>query len=189
MKNVLACLLCSVLIATNCFAIDGGPWGGNNQVTVTGIYAGVLVPVPVTLDPGPPPVTTTDNSLALFTLVVPKVGLGNGTAAVFRNGLSYSGTIQASADPDSAKLTGIISTLFQETVLITSTVTGVITYNANGQFVNAHIKATIGSTTAARIRGQATLTYQTDNGDPSIGNSGGPITYKIRGFKQAEASS
>ena len=155
MKNVLACLLCSVLIATNCFAIDGGPWGGGSTtVNVTGIYAGVFVPIPVTLDPGPPPVTTTDNSLALFTLIVPNRGLATGTAATFRNGFFYTGTITGSADPDSAKLTGIIATEFsQDRSSGTTTVTE--HYEANGQFVGAKITANTGTNdvSPARIRG------------------------------------
>src|ERR1700759_5637695 len=115
MKIVLASLMCSLLIATQAFAISGGPWdGGGTTVKVTGIYAGVMVPIPTVLDPGPPPVTLTDNSLALFTLVVPSTGLATGTGATFRNGFFYTGTITGSADPDSAKLTGIIATEFSQ---------------------------------------------------------------------------
>ena len=179
MKIVLACLMCLVFTATESFAIDGGPNYGGGSVTVTGTYAGVLAPIPTVLDPGPPPVTLKDNSLALFTLVIPKVGLGTGTAAVFRNGLSYSGTIQASADPDTAKLSGVISTSF--------TPPGA-NYKANGQFVHAHIVANTNtsSTATARIRGQASITYTNNAADPN-GDSGGPIFYRIRGFKQASA--
>src|SRR5882724_2274702 len=114
MKIVLGCLMCVVLTASECFAIDGGPvFGGGGQVTVTGIYAGVFVPIKIVVDPGPPPVTLTDNSLVLFTLIIPKVGLGTGTTAVFRNGFFYSGTIQGSADPDSARLTGVVNASFE----------------------------------------------------------------------------
>jgi hypothetical protein len=190
MKIVLACLMCLVLGASQSFAIDGGPFGGGGtQVTVTGIYAGVLIPLPITLDPGPPAVTVTDNSLALFTLGIPKVGLATGTAAVFRNGIFYPGTIQGTADPDSAKLTGLINAFFQETVASTSTTDFIFQYNANGQFVNAKIVPNINSSNSstARIRGKASLTYTNDAGDPN-GDSGGPISYKIRGFKQAEAT-
>ena len=93
MKILLACLMCPVLVVSQCFAIDGGPvFGGGGQVTVTGTYAGVFVPI---LDPT---IGIPDNSLVLFTLSIPKVGLATGTVAVFRNGFFYPGTIQGSAD-------------------------------------------------------------------------------------------
>jgi hypothetical protein len=191
MKILLACLMCFVLGASECFAIDGGPFGGGgNQVTVTGTYAGILIPVVIILSPGPPPVSAPpDNSLALFTLSIPKVGLASGTASVFRNGIFYPGTIQGSADPDSARLTGLINAFFQETVASTSTTNFIFQFNANGQFLNAKIVPNINSTNSstARIRGKASITYTNDAGDPN-GDSGGPIEYKIRGFKQAEAS-
>jgi hypothetical protein len=197
MKTLLGCLMCQILVTSQCFAIDGGPFGGGgSQVVVTGTYAGVLVPIPIVLDPGPPEVTTTDNSIALFTIRVPSVGLADGTAAVFRNGFSYSGTIQGSADPDSAKLTAIVTTSF---IVVTQT-SGIngdqqdITkeFDANGQFNNAHIVANTNtaSTAATRIRGKASLTYIQSQGTPADanGDSGGPIFYKIKGFKQSTSS-
>jgi hypothetical protein len=200
MKILLAVLLCPVLIASQCLAISGGPFGGPGRVTVTGTYAGVFVPIP-TANPAPPPDTLTDNSLALFTLKIPRIGLASGTSAVFRNGLFYSGTIQGSADPDTARLTGILNSSFEETVATSSTDTLVFVYNANGQFVGAKIVANANATSSAttRIKGKASLTYRTDAPDPNCvllpcqsdpnGNSVGPILYRIHGFKQSEASS
>jgi hypothetical protein len=194
MKILLATLLCMVLHATQLFAISGGPFGGGgNQVTVTGTYAGVLVPIPVD-DPENPGVTLTDNSLALFTFSVPKTGLATGTSAVFRNGFFYPGAIQGSADPDSAKVTGIISATFMEDIA-TGTTTITAHLDASGKFVNAHIRSEIGNISPARLRGNATMTYVLGaNGDRIVGategaDSGGPIQYRIHGFKQAEASS
>jgi hypothetical protein len=195
MKIILACLMCLVLGAAECFAIDGGPvFGGGSQVAVTGTYAGVMIPIPTVVDPGPPEVTMTDNSLVLFTLIIPKEGLGHGTSAVFRNGISYTGTIVGSADPDSAKLTGILTTSF---LLLASSSTGtggtseVIKheYDGNGQFVNAKIVSNTNttSTATARIRGKSSLTYTNDNSDPN-GDSGGAIFYRIKGFKQSQNS-
>ena len=192
MKILLACLMCVVFTATESFAIDGGPWGGNGtHVTVTGTYAGVLVPIPTVLAPGPPPVTLTDNSLVLFTMKVPSSGLASGTSAVFRNGFFYSGAIQGSADPDSAKLTGIVSSEFmQDRQSGTTTITE--HYEANGQFTNAKITADVGTNKVAlaRIRGKASLTYAlgANATDALHGDSGGPILYKIRGFKQSNSS-
>jgi hypothetical protein len=198
MKIVLACLMCLVLGASECFAIDGGPFGGGStRVSVTGRYAGVLVPIPIVPDPSMPDVTLPpDNSLALFTLIVPQTGLATGTSAVFRNGIAYSGDIQGSADPDSAKLTGIIrATFFQISFVDTGTTGTAVTieseYDANGQFLNAKIAANA-SASSVRIRGKAKLTYRnlrSDGGTPDPnGESGGPIDYKIHAFKQFDTT-
>jgi hypothetical protein len=196
MKILLACLLCPILVASQCLAIDGGPFnGGGGQISVTGTYAGVLVPVPTVFSPGPPPVMMTDNSLALFTLSIPKVGLATGVTAVFRNGIAYFGIVTGSADPDSGKLTGVINAVFLQLFSTSTSGSGIITseYDANGGFDHARIVANTNttSTAAARIRGQASLTYTNfrNDGQPPDprGDSGGPIKYKIRGFKQAEA--
>jgi len=195
MKVLLAILMCTVLHTTQLFAISGGPFGGgdNTQVTVTGTYAGVMVPVPVD-DPTTPGITLTDNSLALFTFSVPKTGLAIGTSAVFRNGFFYPGGIVGSADPDSGKVTGIITADLSEDVVVgTQTVPAHL--EASGQFVNAQIRAVAGNVSPARLRGRALLTYvlgaQGDliPGATTGADSGGPIEYRIHGFKQAEASS
>lgn len=190
MKILLASLMCGLLTTLQCFAIDGGPWGSGAGVAVTGIYAGVLVPIPVVLDPGPPEVDQIDDSLALFTLTIPSVGLASGTVGVFRNGLFYPGTATGLGDPDTQKVTALLNASFQETVAQTSTTDFIFTYNANGKFVNAKVVANknVTSSTVARIRGTATITYVNDAGDPS-GDSGGPIQYRISGFKQSSASS
>ncbi len=191
MKILLACLMCLVLGDAECFAIDGGPVYTGAQVTVTGVYSGVFIPIPTTVSPGPPPITMTDNSLALFTLVVPNRGLATGTSAVFRNGFFYPGGIQGSADPDSGKLTGILNAEFdQDRQSGTTTITE--HYLANGQFLNTKIVANTNplSTSTARIRGKASLTYVLGaNATDPAGDSGGPIQYKVRGFKQSEATS
>jgi hypothetical protein len=138
MKILLACLMCPVLTASQCFAI----------------YAGVFLPFPIIIDPGPPPVTLKDNSLVLFTLIIPKVGLASGMVTIFRNGSVNQATIRGSADFNTGRLVGVF-----------------IGSDANGQFRNARIKA-------SRISGKASITYS---------DSGGPILYGVRGFKQAKA--
>jgi hypothetical protein len=193
MKTLLGCLMCLVFTLSQSFAISGGPFGGKGHVQTTGIYAGVFVPIPTVVDPGPPPVTLTDNSLGLFTLTVPKTGLATGTTAVFRNGFFYSGTIQGSADPDTAKLTGVVNATFTENVATvttsggtTTTITFIEIFSANGQLNKTQIVANTNlfAATSARIKGTSSLTYTNTAGDPN-GDSGGPIEYKVKGFKQA----
>jgi hypothetical protein len=199
MKILLACLMCLVLGASECVAIDGGPvFGGGRGVTVTGTYAGVFVPIPIVVDPGPPRVTLTENSLVLFTLSIPKVGLASGTTAVFRNGLFYPGTIQGSADPDTARLTGIINAVFEVTSSESMTASITARFTANGRFVNARIAArtTASNVATTRIGGKASLTYTCICSSSSCSvcdeqpgaSSGEPVVYKIHGFKQSEAS-
>jgi len=163
MKILLACLMCLVLPASQCFAISGGPVFGPSHHAIPGRYAGVFLPFPIIIDPGPPPVTLMDNSLVLFTLIIPKVGLASGTVTIFRNGLVYTNIadegIQGSADFNTGRLNGVVSATVAETSL-----------TAKGRFQNARIKA-------SRISGKASITY----------DSSGPILYGVRGFKQAKA--
>lgn len=195
MKALLGSVMCLVLTMSQGFAISGGPWG-RGQVTTTGIYAGLFIP------------TVSDNSLGIFSVTIPKTGVGAGAVAFFRNGIFYpNGTIQAIADPDSAVLTGVVQSTFN--ITFTSETSGnppttkdiVITFTANGS-IKAKIKAnTNTSTTAsARIKGTADITYATVGSAPGFDSSGGnsacpsdpstdcPIHYQVNGFKQSEVS-
>lgn len=198
--------MCLVLTIAQTFAISGGPWGGRNQVSVTGTYAGVLIPALVVVDPGPPPVTLPpDNSLGLFTIKVPQTGLGAGITTVFRNGIFYIGVIVASADPDTARVSATLEASVGETVTCNDC-NGVahdymFNFSANGKFDTVKAVATQQSiaTSSVRLRGKASITYVTDAAnscDPACvasfaaaGDSGGPISYKVKGFKQSESSS
>ena len=190
MKALLASLMCLVLIMSQAFAISGGPFSGKGRVSVTGTYAGVLVPI---VDPT---IGLADNSLALFTMRIPETALATGTVAVFRNGLFYPGTITGAADPDSARLTAVVNATFditftQEIDPVTHTTRNtVVTYNANGAMTGKIVGTTqLTSASSARIRGQANLTYKQVGGvaDPAA-NSGAPVPYMISGFKQSQST-
>lgn len=177
--------MCLVLTMAQGFAISGGPFGGSTMVDVRGTYAGVFVPI---VDPT---IGLPDNSLALFTLVVPRVGLASGTAAIFRQGFFYTGTIQGSADPDSAKVTGIIQGTFSDVTIQSSSTKVMNNYFASGKFQNTKIVSNSLSSSSARIRGMAEITYIPGTGftpDPR-GDSGTAIHYRVHGFKQSDASS
>jgi hypothetical protein len=192
MKTLLGCLMCLVLTLSQAFAISGGPFGGKEHVSVTGTFAGVMVPI---VDPV---IGLADNSLALFSLSVPQTGRAAGLTVTFRNGLFYPGIIDAVADPNSAKITAIVNGNFQKT-FTRNDANGVahdytFNFDASGRF-EARVAATrdLFSTTGVRLRGSAAITYTTEN-DPnnldfSIGASGGPIQYSIQGFKQSNSSS
>jgi hypothetical protein len=206
MKTLLGFLMCFVFSLSQAYAISGGPFGGGGRINVFGTYAGILVPTQVLLDPGPPPVyAPPDNSLALFTLKIPTTGLATGTSAVFRNGIYYqggttqggnSGGIQGFADPDNGTVTAIVSASFL--LIISQNSSGTTAqqyeYDANGGFVNTKVVGNKRSfrTSSVRLKGSASLTYTNDDPDPNRsanGDSGGPITYTVIGFKQSTATS
>ena len=188
MKILLAALMCLVLCTSECFALKGGPPIPAGQVVTTGNYAGLFMPT-----------TTDENSLGIFSVLIPTNGLGRGMVGFFRNGIFYPGTIQGIADPDSAILTAVLTSSFN--ITFTSETTGdppttrniVITFNANGS-IDGHIRPnpnTLSSATA-RITGSASVTYSTVGSAPGFddagANSNGPVPYEVNGFKQSEAT-
>jgi hypothetical protein len=116
MKALLSCLICSVLTMSQTFARDphvaqnGGP-AYPGAANVTGTYAGAIMPQ----NAGHPPGCAT-NSLGIFSLVVPASGLSNGTFVMFAQGRVFTGTIQAAADPEKARIRGILDATFDFTV-------------------------------------------------------------------------
>lgn len=176
MKAVLGCLLCLILTSAQCFALKGGPVFGGGAVRTTGIYAGVLYPVDVV------------NSIGLFSVTVPRTGLGTGSMYLFANSNAYVGTVQATADPDSAAFTGFLDAGFNFVQTIqTSTdengnpvfTTQTLRAVASGR-IDGKIKATQGfRQTAARLSGQSLIQF-----NPSFGSPG--MLYQLVGFKQSD---
>ena len=203
MKALLGALVCLVFTITQSFAISGGPWGRGGGVSVTGTYAGVLVPI-AAINPAPPPPTLApDDSLALFTLKIPQTGGGTGAAVIFRKGIFYPGVIDAVGDPDSGKVSAVISASVGITVTCNDC-NGVAhdntyTLNANGKFetVKAVADQQSAAASSVRLRGKASITYVTDamNAcDPGCvaslnAASGASIEYRVKGFKQSDSSS
>jgi hypothetical protein len=180
MRILLAVLMCFVLTGSECFAIGGGPVYNPGNVSVTGTYAGVLYPS-----------GDIRNTIGLFSVTVPKSGLGSGTAFLFANSNAYTGTMQATADPDSAVLTGFIDTGFNfidirctanctdpDTTKRTITTTAV---RAEGSgVVNGTVSSNkhTFSSASARLTGSALIEF-----NPDFFFTGG-ITYSVVGFKQ-----
>lgn len=182
MKALLGCLLCLVLGCAQTFAVSGGPEFGGGQVRTTGIYAGVLTPGP--LSPGA-------NSLGLFSMTIPRTGLGTGPVVLFTAGQTYTGTIQGTADPDSAALIGVLRATFPFLTTVPAglddegrqrfeTVTVVAV--AAGQ-VNGRIRANrnLFSTASARLVGTSNVQFSL-----SVNNPFTQIGYILSGFKQSE---
>ncbi len=181
MKILLACLMCLVLSVAECFAVKGGPDYTKTRVSTTGNYAGVFAPTIIPGDPDATPPTQdqeADNSLALFSVMIPATGLGTGRVVVFREGRVYRGTMDATADPDSAKLFAVIETSFIDVV-------SRIIFSANGKIpelrgIVIRPNSNIFSSASARLKGEARLTYT-----PNL-SGGAPVevTYSVIGFKQ-----
>ena len=210
MKIVFPMLLCYVLTTAQTFALSGGPVFGSARVVTTGIYAGVLQGLEETDSttngpaiPGDPVATppsattgTPSNALGLFSLNVPTTMLATGAFMLFADGEIFSGTINASADPDSGQLKGLLEGTFNFTLNTqdsTGAVTGTaITATAVGN-ITAQIRASnaLTATSLARLTGTSTLDVsfgQIDTGTlaPIVARI---ITFNVTGFKQAQATS
>jgi hypothetical protein len=181
MKSLFGCLLCLVLGTAQSFALKGGPDFGS-QVRTTGIYAGIMVPGP--LSPGA-------NSIGLFSVTIPSTGLGTGQVVIFEAGQTYTGTFLGIADPDSAALTGEIDASFPfvEVVPSGTNTTGVqqfttitVVAKAAGK-LEGQIRANrnLFSTANARIVGTANIEFSL-----SVNNPFTQIAYIVLGFKQQD---
>ena len=204
MKKLFPLLLSYVLMSTQCYAISGGPvFGGGRSIDVVGAYSGTILGVSETDStqgpaipgeaPGSVPTgtgTVASNALGLFDLTVPGVSTATGAFILFASGRVFGGTISASVDPDTAKLSGVLDgsyTFSIDTFTSTGTAqTSTVTAQAVG-LINASIKATgTSSFTTARLSGTASLEVNFGEIDP---NTLAPIiaetiTFTVSGFQQ-----
>jgi hypothetical protein len=189
MKIVLACLMCVVLTASECFAISGGPVF-DTGINVVGSYAGVLkIPHPNAPHFDIP--ACARNSLGVFSVAVPTSGIASGDFVMFSQGRMFSGTIQGTADPNTARLTGILSATFDFSVTIIGTDQTIqVTASANGNLRTRISNASASSsTTATRLSGTAILSI--DQGEVDADFQPIPtceMTLRVNGFKQTGTS-
>ena len=201
MKKLLPLLICYVLTQSQCYALSGGPvYGGSGNVNVVGTYSGIIqgltetdaasgaVAIPGDPVPGGTTASTSSNALGLFDLVVPGVTTATGGFLLFADGVVFGGTITASVDPDSAKLSGILngSFSFNETFSTgTTTTTTAVTASALGM-ISAKVTASSGNhaVTAARLTGTASLDVDfglvDNNNEPVVARV---ITFTVSGFQ------
>ncbi|MEN3369716.1 MAG: hypothetical protein V7609_1859 [Verrucomicrobiota bacterium] len=182
MRSVLACLLCLVLSTAQTFAIKGGPNYGGAGVRTTGTYAGVMLPGP--LSPGA-------NSIGIFSVTIPKTGLGTGVVVIFTAGETYTGTFQGIADPDGGKLSGEVDASFPYLATVVSSIdaNGKVTYTTESVVAKAAGKLegqitknkNAFSAASARLVGEADIQFSL-----TVNNPFTEIAYIVSGFKQAE---
>ena len=208
MKKLFPFLLSYALLATQCYAISGGPGtvgGGGRSVNVIGAYSGTIIGVSETdattgpAIPGEPSDTSTSNTVAsnalgLFDLTVPGVSTATGAFVLFASGRVFSGTISASVDPDKATLQGVLDGAFNFTVTTFDATGAAVTTQVGATavgLINAKITATgTSSFTTARLTGSADLEVSFGGVDantlaPIIAQT---ITFNVSGFQQTNTA-
>lgn len=191
MKALFASLLCLVLTVSQTFAIKGGPPypAGTNLV---GTFAGVLQGV---FDPTKP---SSNNSIGVYSLGIPKTGNATGPFVMFARGRVFSGTIQATADPTKASIQGVLSATFNYnlSVLVTDSTgshidTVPVTATANGPLTStvSAIKSKNLTTSSTIMQGSAVLNISQGgvaaNGDPVIVDI---LSLTVSGYKQSDVA-
>lgn len=170
MKTLLAILLSFIISEAPVLAIHGGYTLGGAQ-TVTGTYAGVLIPTSDTL------LTTGSNAatgfgsdaLGLFTLSIPTTGLGSGTVVLFSGQQQLFGSIQAIPDPNSTT-GGIVGVITATGQITTSSFTDVF-FGDTGSFTQVTGEASGGLT--------ATATQSTNTISPTGVNINGTANMNV----------
>lgn len=166
--------MCEVLVASQCFAIKGGPTYTNRE-NVIGSYAGVLDP-----DPASPGAT---NTLGIFTLGVPQVGLAGGAFLIFTGERTFVGSIQGVGDPIKAS----VKATMQGIPVVTAGNTTIFTLNFHADgILSAKVKTqtsgVIISIANTRLTGTAHVTTTNRNVDPPEQTQ---ADYIVDGFKQS----
>ncbi len=192
MNSVLASLMCMILVASQAFAVSGGPvYPGSRNVV--GTFAGVMQPNLETNACG-------SNSLGVFSVGVPQNGLATGAFVMFSQGRVFSGTVRGTADPGRGTLKAVLDATFDFTLTtivrdelgVPTTITTDITASANGS-LNTRITNSGDSTfgvSATRLSGTALLNIsqgQVDQSNDPIVSCEMDLT--VVGFKQSNTTS
>ena len=197
MKTLLAILLSFIIADFPVFGRDTYTLPGGST-SLVGAYAGVLIPTADNLLVA----KATDfgsNALGLFTLSIPTTGIGVGTAIIFSDGQTFSGSIQALPDPsNSTGVVGIMTATFSYTLNeVISSSTGQtlssvsVTASAEGSFDAG--QATNASSSGGQgidLDGTSLINVSegvvSNNGTPVIDEQ---ITFAIEGYLQSTTPS
>lgn len=188
MKAVLGSLLCYVLMASQCFALKGGPPYPGGSASIVGTYAGVLQPA---FDPTDP---FSSNSLGFFTLGIPSTGTSTGSFLIFTRGRVFGGTIQGVSDPHQAKISALLSATFDYTLTEPDGIGGVRSTQVAASVTGSlNAKVTVPqsglATSSALLRGNAVAFisngFVNKNGPPIIDAT---LSLEVAGFRQSTAA-
>jgi hypothetical protein len=196
MKRVLSLLLMIVFLQASiapAFAKRGGPdLAGYGAVNTVGTFAGVLIPEELDRFE----ITPNRNSIGLFSLGVPSVGIATGSIVIFVEGTAFNGDITGIADPLNGQLSAIIDAT--STYDVVDPVTGITTSVFAQGNLEAEIKdilsnnfiasqQTAGFTFATtRIEGTARVAIfgsLNADGTPDVSDV---ASYLVDGFKQSD---
>ncbi len=182
MKVIFPLLLCYVLMISQGYALSGGPVFTNSSVAVSGTYSGTLGGITPS-DPDHPSTIT----LGLFVISVPTVGLATGTFILFAKGFTYTGSIEAVADPRSGLFSGLVNAQHYdlEPTSFSDGTSGTI--KVEDADASGAISATIHSRSngSARLSGSAVLTV-TPVGTSTFTRS--TIVLNVSGFQQSASA-
>jgi hypothetical protein len=202
MKKILPVLLCYVLSASQMYAVSGGPVF-TSGISPVGTFSGVIEGITETDDlvgsgptiPGDPLPTPNNsntvpsNALGLFDLEVPAVDNASGVFVLFADGIVFTGTIQAFANPNNDKLMGILEASSSVTItdVVGTTTTTTVTETALGNITAKITGATSASTSLGSLTGTASLEvsygeYNTSTLQPVIDKT---LTFNVIGVKQS----
>jgi hypothetical protein len=189
MKILLAALMCLILCSSECFALKGGPVYPGGGTNIIGRYAGVLRP-PFCPLPDPADCGGTLNSIGIFTLAVPQVGISDGAVLIFSEGRTFTGTLTALGNPNNGALTGVLNASYGTTDTFISnngnTTTIFITHATASGGVNAKVSPSSNGqsfgVSSILVKGTANISIvDFDNG----GATTGPFAFTVDGFKQS----
>jgi hypothetical protein len=190
MKILLACLMCLVLTASECFALAGGPVF--TTLDPAGTYAGSMRARKRHLTDFPRGCSL--NSLGVFALSIDASGAGTGDFVLFSQGRVFTGTISGNANVVSGRLSGVLNATVNFTVTIP--INPPTTFDVTAQALG-HLQAKItdvqlkgGTIMATRLLGSASLAV--DQGEVDLATLR-PITtcqmaLRVNGFKQSNST-
>lgn len=194
MKKVLSLLVTFVFLQVQTWALSGGPVFGSGRLgaSVSGVYAGVLVPKKVNRifqNPSFTPNAQSDrNTIGIFVLTVPQTSVATGNFLFFQDGEAFFGDMQGVVDPASATLTALVAGA-AATNNLSSGVEFFSPVSAVGS-VKAELVPGRGVLSALRLRGTAEIQMQGFAPDASPNGFGfttiREITFVVDGFKQTD---
>jgi len=203
MNRVLSLLMTYVFLQTQAWALSGGPFQNLNAgaaTSVIGTYAGVLIPElknRIFKNPSFKSSPTSDaNTLGIFVMSVPEVGVATGNFLYFDEGEAYFGTLSGVADPDKLTITALLAGVAVGNGQGNGA--GVIEFltpiNAVGK-IEAEITGSVATfnSTGVRLAGSAFVQNQGFAPDTSPNGYGltvvREITFVVDGFKQSDTAS
>lgn len=198
MKQVLSLLVAYIFLQTQMWAIGGGPRHGGSTSSVSGTYAGVLIPSRVNRlfqNPSFTPTAESDaNTLGIFAISIPTTGVGTGNYLFFQDGEAFFGSMSGVADPGRGTFIGLIAGAAATNSLDTS-VEFLSPVSAVGK-IKAKIVPNNDFSTAfsgSRLKGTAFIQLQGFIPDTSPNGFGlgtlREINFIVDGFKQSETTS